>query len=81
MTQNIRRVRVIKRDQRSCADSHAGAEVVTAGDTKSSEHEMKTVVSGWVSEHRQRSEDFRRAFAGLLREVGFNPTPASARVN
>ena len=80
MTQSIRQVRVIKRDQRSCADSRAGAEV--AGGTKSSEREMKTVVSGWVSEHRQRSEEFRRAFAGLLREAGFTPSPSvAARVS
>ena len=30
-----------------------------------SEREMKSVVSRWVRDHRQRSEEFRRSFAAL----------------
>jgi len=29
------------------------------------EREIKTVVSRWVRDHRQRSEEFRRSFAAL----------------
>ena len=30
-----------------------------------SEREIKTVVSSWVRDHRQRSEEFRKTFAAL----------------
>jgi hypothetical protein len=32
-----------------------------------SEREIKTVVSRWVRDHRQRSEEFRRNFTALLK--------------
>jgi hypothetical protein len=38
------------------------------------EREMKSVVSRWVREHRQRSEEFRRTFATLWRSGEF-PLP------
>ena len=74
-------VRVIKRGQRESAES---AESVVAAPESSeraepSERELKTVMSGWVREHRQRTEEYRRSFAGLLRQVGFNPLPAGRR--
>jgi len=31
-----------------------------------SEREIKSVVSRWVRDHRQRSEEFRRTFASLF---------------
>jgi hypothetical protein len=34
--------------------------------TEPSEREIKTVVSSWVRDHRQRSEEFKRTFAAML---------------
>jgi endonuclease/exonuclease/phosphatase (EEP) superfamily protein YafD len=63
-----RPVRIIKHNQRVSGESLAKA----LGDarTQPSERELKTVVSGWIREHRQRSEEYRRAFANLLKESG-----------
>lgn len=70
-------VRVIKRGERETAKPVELAE--SAESAEPSERELKTVMSGWVREHRQRTEEYRRSFAGLLRQVGFNPTPALKR--
>lgn len=70
-------VRVIKRGEREQAKPIELAESVEQAEP--SERELKTVMSGWVREHRQRTEEYRRSFAGLLRQVGFNPTPALKR--
>ena len=73
-------VRVIKRGQRESAESvMAAATPESAEPAEPSERELKTVMSGWVREHRQRTEEYRRSFAGLLRQVGFNPLPAGRR--
>ena len=74
MTHTGRPVRVIKRNQRSHPVTEAAAAPATP-----SEREVKTVVSGWVREHRERAEEFRLAFAGLLREVGFSPAGTPTR--
>jgi len=73
-------VRVIKRGQRESAESVAAAATPERAEpAEPSERELKTVMSGWVREHRQRTEEYRRSFAGLLRQVGFNPLPAGRR--
>jgi hypothetical protein len=74
-------VRVIKRGQRESAESVESvvAAPESAERAEPSERELKTVMSGWVREHRQRTEEYRRSFAGLLRQVGFNPLPAGRR--
>ena len=70
-------VRVIKQGQK---ERPVEAEMpATAGRTEPTEREMRTVVSDWVREHRQRTDEYRRTFAGLLRQVGFNPLPATKR--
>ena len=68
MQQN-RPVRVIKHNQRVRVESRAEA----AGEVSAepSERELKTVVSGWISEHRQRSEEYRRALTDVLKPSGF----------
>ena len=66
-------VRIIKRGQRESTESVAAAAAERAESAEPSERELKTVMSGWVREHRQRTEEYRRSFAGLLRQVGFNP--------
>lgn len=76
MQQN-RPVRVIKRDKRGSADSAAAAPL--AESTETAERKLKTVVSGWVREHQQRSEEYRQMFASLLKETGFRPSRAASR--
>jgi hypothetical protein len=76
MQQN-RPVRVIKRDQRESIDNSIAAPV--AETTESAERKLKTVVSGWVREHQQRSEEYRQMFASLLKETGFRPSRVASR--
>ena len=59
-------VRVIKRGERREAVQATPA-VAAERTAARREREMKTVVSGWVSEHRQRTEEFRQTFAALFR--------------
>ena len=73
--QHNRPVRIVKRDQRARAEQTPQA-TVEGGDAKSSERELKAVVAGWVREHRQQAEQYRRAVAGMLRERGFRPSIA-----
>lgn len=74
---NGRPVRVVKRGQ--AAREERKAVDAVAASARESEREVKTVVSGWVREHRERAEEFRLAFAGLLRDVGFNPASSTSR--
>jgi hypothetical protein len=64
MRQN-RPVRIIKRDQRARAESGATATQVE-GQTQPTERELKAVVSGWVREHRQRSEELRQSLRAMF---------------
>jgi hypothetical protein len=70
-----RAIRIIKRGQKASVENVA--EVASAVSTEPSERELKSVVSGWVKEHRQRSEEYRRAFSDLLRESGFRSPRAT----
>lgn len=72
-----RPVRIIKRDQRGPAP--AAAVATAEAQPAASEREVKTVVSGWVSEHRRRAEELRRNYADLLKGVGFSGPLPSAR--
>ena len=56
-----RRVRLISKRDRTAEKSPA--KPVTA---ESQERVIKAVVSGWVSEHRLRTEEFRRTFTTIL---------------
>ena len=76
MQQN-RPVRVIKRDQRGRTESIV--KVVAEDDVETAERKLKTVVSGWVQEHRQRSEEYRQMFASLFKETGFRPSRTPSR--
>jgi hypothetical protein len=71
-----RPVRIIKRDQRGQQAPAAAAPEIKAAPV---ERDIKTVVSGWVSEHRRRSEEFRRNYTDLLKGVGFASPLPSAR--
>jgi hypothetical protein len=75
MQQN-RPVRIVKREERARSEQTPQA-VAAGGAAKSSERELKAVVAGWVREHRQQAEQYRRAVAGLLlRERAFGPSVA-----
>jgi len=60
------RIRVVKKGERACAPAP------TAIEKTPTERELKRTVAGWVSEHRQRSEELRRGLAGLF---GLEPRP------
>ena len=71
-----RPVRIIKRNQRGAAEAApAAAEPQPAV----SEREVKTVVSGWVNEHRRRADEFRRNYADLLKGAGFSSVLSPSR--
>lgn len=59
--QENRRVRLISKRDRTAEQSPA--KPATA---ESKNREIKAVVSGWVSEHRLRTEEFRRTFTTIL---------------
>ena len=70
-----RPVRIIKREQRG-QQAPAAAPAAPAAPA---ERDIKTVVSGWVSDHRRRTEEFRRNYTDLLKGVGFSSPLPSAR--
>ncbi len=73
-----RTIRIIKRGQRARAEG-AAQTPPAAGPATPSEREVRTVVSAWVREHQQRTEEFRRTFAATLRESGFSLLRAASR--
>ena len=60
----IRPVRLIRKRETQ-APTQLSASATPLARPEPSEREMKTVVSSWVRDHRQRSEEFRRTFATL----------------
>lgn len=67
MQKNLQ-VRIVKRGQRASLESQV-EEVASGGSIAQAEREMKAVVAGWVREHRERSQDYGRAFAALFAHV------------
>ena len=66
-------IRVIKRDERSDA-------VKTTAEHKPNPAEgVRILVSGWVRERQQRSEEFRHNYTNMLKEFGFRLPRASTR--
>jgi hypothetical protein len=59
-----RPVRLIRKRE-SQAATQLSASATPLARPEPSEREIKTVVSSWVRDHRQRSEEFRRTFATL----------------
>ena len=59
-----RPVRLIRKRE-SQAATQLSASTTALARPEPSEREIKTVVSSWVRDHRQRSEEFRRTFATL----------------
>ena len=73
--EQTKRIRVIK-GGRAAREAEAAREAVgaTPAGVKSAAaavREVKEVVSDWVRDHRQRSDEFRRNYSTLLGEMGF----------
>ncbi|HEX8843209.1 MAG TPA: hypothetical protein VF791_00995 [Pyrinomonadaceae bacterium] len=77
--QQHRQIRIIKREQRA-AQVETPAPVEEASGSVVSERKLKTVVSGWVREHQERAEEYKRMFSVMLAEAGFRAprTPSRA---
>jgi hypothetical protein len=65
-----KQIRVIK-GGRAARETQAVQEVATVKTAAAAVREVKEVVSDWVRDHRQRSEEFRRNYSALLGEMGF----------
>lgn len=78
-----RQVRVIKRNQRGGeggnAASRAAATVAIEErrDGAAAERDVRAVVSGWVREHREGVEDYRRALSTLFARLDSSATRAA----
>ena len=69
-----KQIRVIK-GGRAAREAQAVQEAPGVKSAAAAVREVKEVVSDWVRDHRQRSEEFRRNYSTLLGEVGFK-TPS-----
>ncbi len=67
--EQTKRIRVIK-GGRAAREAQA-QEVVGVKSAAAAVREVKEVVSDWVRDHRQRSDEFRRNYSTLLGEMGF----------
>ena len=65
-----KQIRVIK-GGRAARETQAVPEVVSVKSAAAAVRAVKDVVSDWVRDHRQRSEEFRRNYSTLLGELGF----------
>lgn len=65
-----KQIRVIK-GGRAARETQAAPEVVSVKSAAAAVREVKEVVSDWVRDHRQRSDEFRRNYSTLLGEMGF----------
>ena len=65
-----KRIRVIK-GGRAARETQTAQEVVSVKSAAAAVREVKDVVSDWVRDHRQRSDEFRRNYSTLLGELGF----------
>ncbi len=72
--QQTKQIRVIK-GGRAAREAEATQQVASVKTAAAAVREVKEVVSDWVRDHRQRSEEFRRNYSALLGEVGFK-TPS-----
>jgi hypothetical protein len=65
-----RPVKLIRKRDSQAATENSGCAQSMPG-PEPSEREIKTVVSRWVQDHRQRSEEFRRTLATLWQSGEF----------
>ena len=74
-----KQIRVIK-GGRAARETQATQESVSVKSAAVAVREVKEVVSDWVRDHRQRSEEFRRNYSALLGEMGFKTPNYGGRV-
>ena len=65
-----KQIRVIK-GGRAAREAQAAQEAPGVKSAAAAVREVRDVVSDWVRDHRQRSDEFRRNYSTLLGEVGF----------
>lgn len=65
-----KQIRVIK-GGRAAREAQAVHETANVKSAAAAVREVKEVVSDWVRDHRQRSDEFRRNYSALLGELGF----------
>ena len=63
--EQTKRIRIIK-GGRAAREAEATPEAVSVKSAAAAVREVKEVVSDWVRDHRQRSEEFRRNYSTLL---------------
>ncbi len=68
--EQTKRIRVIK-GGRAAREAEAAQQSPGVKSAAAAVREVKEVVSDWVRDHRQRSEEFRRNYSALLGEMGF----------
>ena len=68
--EQTKRIRVIK-GGRAAREAEAAPQAASVKTAATAVREVKEVVSDWVRDHRQRSEEFRRNYSTLLGEMGF----------
>ena len=73
---DTKRVRIIKRG--ASEQSSEQVQAMAAMPNRDASRDMRGVVSGWVRDHSQRAEEFRKNYSTLLKELGFAP-PLSCR--
>jgi hypothetical protein len=71
-----RQVRVIKREQRA-GGNEAAAAPTGVTQRNASERDMRAVVTGWVREHREGVQDYRRALSTLFARLDAGATRAA----
>ncbi len=66
-----RPVRVIKRQQKQQIEKPAVVDKVKL--VAERDRGMRDIISGWVREHRQRTDEFWQTYTTQLEEIGFQP--------
>ena len=65
-----KQIRVIK-GGRAARETEAAPQAAGVKSAAAAVREVRDVVSDWVRDHRQRSDEFRRNYSTLLGEMGF----------
>ena len=71
-----KRIRVIKggraaREAKAAREAEGATQAAEKSAAAAVVREVRDVVSDWVRDHRQRSDEFRRNYSTLLGEMGF----------
>lgn len=66
----LKQIRVVKPEEKRRAQKQQ--QQPSATNPRHDARDVKDVVSGWVSEHRRRSEEFRRNYSTLLGQLGLS---------